>query len=128
LHQTHDGARLRLTTLIDEFTRKCLAIRVARRINATGVIETLADAVLFEGTPDYIRSDNGHGMKLWPLKYRTRARSRDRIEITAGLAQRASPHRALGYRSPREFSPTDQPKRASGATQHGPNAREGCSR
>jgi putative transposase len=46
-------------TLIDEFTRKCLAIRVARRINATGVIETLADAMLFEGTPAYIRSDNG---------------------------------------------------------------------
>ena len=42
---------LRLMTLIDEFTRKCLAIRVARRINAIGVIETLADAMLFEGTP-----------------------------------------------------------------------------
>ena len=46
--QTHDGRRLRLMTLIDEFTRKCLAIRVARRINAIGVIETLADAMLFE--------------------------------------------------------------------------------
>ena len=43
--QTHDGRRLRLMTLIDEFTRKCLAIRVARRINAIGVIETLADAM-----------------------------------------------------------------------------------
>jgi len=38
--QTHDGRRIRLMTLIDEFTRKCLAIRVARRINAIGVIET----------------------------------------------------------------------------------------
>jgi hypothetical protein len=37
-------------TLLDEFTRKCLAIRVARRINAIGVIETLADAMLFEVT------------------------------------------------------------------------------
>ena len=46
---THDGRRIRLMTLIDEFTRKCLAIRVARRINAIGVIETLADAMLFEG-------------------------------------------------------------------------------
>jgi hypothetical protein len=45
-------------TLIDEFTRKCLAIRVARRINAIGVIETLADAMLFEGVPTFIRSDN----------------------------------------------------------------------
>lgn len=49
-------------TLIDEFTRKCLAVRVARRINAIGVIETLADVMLFEGTPAYIRSDNGPGM------------------------------------------------------------------
>jgi transposase InsO family protein len=59
---THDGRRLRLMTLIDEFTRKCLAIRVARRINAIGVIETLADAMLFEGTPQHIRSDNGPEM------------------------------------------------------------------
>ena len=60
--QTHDGRRVRLMTLIDEFTRKCLAIRVARRINAISVIETLADAMLFEGIPTYIRSDNGPEM------------------------------------------------------------------
>lgn len=59
---THDGRRIRLMTLIDEFTRKCLAIRVARRINAVGVIETLADAMLFEGVPTFIRSDNGPEM------------------------------------------------------------------
>ena len=56
---THDGRRIRLMTLIDEFTRRCLAIRVARRINAIDVIETLADAMLFEGIPAFIRSDNG---------------------------------------------------------------------
>ena len=49
-------------TLIDEFTRKCLAIRVARRINAIRVIETLADAMLFEGVPTFVRSDNGPEM------------------------------------------------------------------
>jgi len=49
-------------TLIDEFTRKCLAIRVARRINAIGVIETLADAMLMNGIPAHIRSDNGPEM------------------------------------------------------------------
>ena len=32
------------------------------RVNAIGVIETLADAMLFEGTPHYIRSDNGPEM------------------------------------------------------------------
>ena len=60
--QTHDGRRIRLMTLIDEFTRKCLAIRVARKINAIGVIETLADAMLLNGIPAHIRSDNGPEM------------------------------------------------------------------
>jgi putative transposase len=60
--QTHDGRKLRLMTLIDEFTRECLAIRVARRINSFGVIETMADAMLERGVPEHIRSDNGAEM------------------------------------------------------------------
>ncbi len=60
--RTNDGRRLRLMTLIDEFSRRCLAIHVARRINALGVIETLADVMLFQGIPVYIRSDNGPEM------------------------------------------------------------------
>jgi transposase InsO family protein len=60
--QTHDGRKLRLLTLIDEFTRECLAIRVARRINSFGVIETMADAMLVYGVPEHIRSDNGPEM------------------------------------------------------------------
>ena len=40
--QTHDGRSIRLMTLIDEYTRECLAIRVARRINSFGVIEALS--------------------------------------------------------------------------------------
>src|SRR5471032_2521188 len=59
--QTHDGRKLRLLTLIDEFTRECLAIRVARRINSFGVIETLADVMLVRGVPEHLRSDNGLG-------------------------------------------------------------------
>jgi putative transposase len=51
-----------LVTLIDKFTRKRLAIRVARRINAIGMIETLADAMLFERVPAFIRSDNAPEM------------------------------------------------------------------
>ena len=60
--RTNDGRRLRLMTLIDEFSRRCLAIRVARRINAISVIETLADVMLCEAIPAYIRSDNGPEM------------------------------------------------------------------
>ena len=60
--QTHDGRKFRLMTLIDEFTRECLAIRVARRINSFGVIETMADVMLVRGVPEHIRSDNGPEM------------------------------------------------------------------
>jgi putative transposase len=56
---THDGRSLRLLTLIDEYTRECLAIRVARRLGSQEVIETLADVMLARGIPEYLRSDNG---------------------------------------------------------------------
>jgi len=60
--QTHDGRKVRLMTLIDEFTRECLAIRVARRINSFGVLETMAEVMLTRGVPEHIRSDNGAEM------------------------------------------------------------------
>lgn len=60
--QTLDGRKLRLMTLIDEFTWECLAIKVARRINSFGVIETMADVMLAKGVPEHIRSDNGAEM------------------------------------------------------------------
>ena len=56
---THDGRTLRMLTLIDEYTRKCLAIRVARRLNSYDLIETLADVMLMNGLQEHIRSDNG---------------------------------------------------------------------
>ena len=60
--QTRDGRKLRLMTLIDEFSRECLAIRVARRINGMAVLETMADAMIAHGVPEHIRSDNGSEM------------------------------------------------------------------
>ena len=56
---THDGRGLRMLVLIDEYTRECLAIRVARRLSSYEVIETLADVMLRRGIPEHIRSDNG---------------------------------------------------------------------
>jgi putative transposase len=44
---THDGRTLRLLVLIDEYTRKCLAIRVAKRLGSNEVIETLGDVMLW---------------------------------------------------------------------------------
>jgi transposase InsO family protein len=43
---THDGRTLRMLTLIDEYTRECLAIRVARRLGRYEVVEALAEVML----------------------------------------------------------------------------------
>jgi putative transposase len=56
---THDGRALRLLVLLDEYTRECLAVRVARRLGSLEVIETLAEVMLWRGVPEHIRSDNG---------------------------------------------------------------------
>jgi hypothetical protein len=55
---TDDGRTLRMLTLIDEYARECLAIRVARRLGRYEVIEALTDMMLFRGIPENIRSDN----------------------------------------------------------------------
>ncbi len=46
-------------TLIDEYTRKCLDIRVARQLTSADVLSVLSEAIEEEGAPSYIRSDNG---------------------------------------------------------------------
>ena len=48
-----------MLTVIDEFTRKCLAIRVGYKLNSDDVLDTLSTLFLTEGIPAYIRSDNG---------------------------------------------------------------------
>ena len=50
---------MRLLTVIDEYTRECLAIRAGRSIRASDVIETLAGLMTDQGVPEHIRSDNG---------------------------------------------------------------------
>ena len=57
--RTHDGRTFRMLTVIDEFTRECLAINVARRLRHDDVLQVLADLFTRHGPPDHIRSDNG---------------------------------------------------------------------
>ena len=59
LVRTHDGRGVRLLTVMDEYTRECLAIRTDRHIRSCDVIETLAELMMIRGVPDHIRSDNG---------------------------------------------------------------------
>ena len=57
--RTHEGKAYRMLTVIDEFTRECLAIVVSRNLNSHDVLYTLADLFIHLGIPAYIRSDNG---------------------------------------------------------------------
>ena len=56
---THDGRAFRMLTVIDEFTRECLAIEVSRRLRSEDVLHILTDLIVRNGAPDHIRSDNG---------------------------------------------------------------------
>jgi len=57
--RTHDGRVLRLLVIVDEYTRECLAIDVARKLDSENVLERLAWLFATRGVPDHIRSDNG---------------------------------------------------------------------
>ena len=57
--QTADGRRLKILTVVDEFTRESIAIRVERRMPAAIVIEVLREAFRRYGAPEFLRSDNG---------------------------------------------------------------------
>ena len=57
--RTHNGRRIRMLNIIDEFTHECLAIRVSRRLKSIDVIDALSDLFILRGVPGHIRSDNG---------------------------------------------------------------------
>jgi putative transposase len=57
--RTADGRAFRILTMIDEFTRECLAMLVARHITSQDVIDQLFQLFIFRGIPEHIRSDNG---------------------------------------------------------------------
>ena len=56
---TQDGRAFRMLTVIDEYTRECLAIKVARKLRSEDVLEVLSDLFLRCGVPEHIRSDKG---------------------------------------------------------------------
>ncbi len=57
--RTDDGKAFRVLTVIDEFTRECLAIVVDRKLRHDDVLACLTDLFARHGPPDHIRSDNG---------------------------------------------------------------------
>lgn len=57
--RTDNGVPLRMLTLIDEYTRQCLAVRPARRLGSKEVLDVLAEVIAERGAPEFLRSDNG---------------------------------------------------------------------
>jgi len=57
--RTHDGRKYRMLNVVDEFTRECIKIRMARKLKGIDVIDVLSDLFILRGVPGHIRSDNG---------------------------------------------------------------------
>ena len=57
--RTVNGKVFRVLAVIDEYSRECLALYVARKIRSEQVMHVLADLFLVHGMPDNLRSDNG---------------------------------------------------------------------
>jgi transposase InsO family protein len=57
--RTSDGRPLRILVILDEYSRECLSLYVARSISAQDVLEQLFGLMITRGVPEHIRSDNG---------------------------------------------------------------------
>jgi transposase InsO family protein len=57
--RTEDGRPLRLLTVLDEYSRECLAIEVGRKLSSEDVLRVLGRLFVMRAIPSYIRSDNG---------------------------------------------------------------------
>jgi transposase InsO family protein len=68
--RTASGGTLKWLSIVDEFTRECLCLKVDRSITSEDVIDTLAELFAMRGVPQCIRSDNGpefiaHAIQRW---------------------------------------------------------------
>ena len=58
-----DGTKIRFLTVVDEFTRECLALHVDYRLKSDDVMQVLTKLFIERGIPGHIRSDNGSEFK-----------------------------------------------------------------
>lgn len=57
--RTESGTTLKWLSILDEYTRECLALKVERSLTSAAVINQLAELFQSRGVPQCIRSDNG---------------------------------------------------------------------
>jgi len=71
--RTTDGRPLKWLSIVDEYTRECVALEIGRGITADKAIDVLLDLFRIRGVPKHIRSDNGpefiaKAIRQWLLK------------------------------------------------------------
>jgi len=59
MHHTSGNRKFRMLTIIDEYSRECLAIEVGRSLTRESVLDKLTELFIQRGIPEHIRSDNG---------------------------------------------------------------------
>ena len=99
--EPHEGKAFRMLTVIDEFTRRCLAIVVDRKLNSDTVLHCLTDLFVEHGQPDHIRSDNGpeftaNAVRNW----------RSRVGVKTMFIAPGSPRRTVTMRASTASSET----------------------
>jgi transposase InsO family protein len=66
--RTTRGSQLKWLSIVDEYTRECLTLKVSRSITSADVIDTLAELLAMRGVPRHIRSDNGPEFVAWAIR------------------------------------------------------------
>jgi transposase InsO family protein len=84
--RTSDGRSLKILTIIDEFSRECLAIHAARRIRSSEVLFKLSELFIEHGVPEHIRSDNGSEFTATLMR-----RWSQRVGVKTSFIEPASP-------------------------------------
>jgi len=82
--QTERGTRFRVLTLLDEYTRECLAVHVAWSIRAVDVITVVEAAMERFGVPEHLRSDNGPEFIAYAMQDWLKGKGVKTIYITPG--------------------------------------------
>jgi putative transposase len=57
--RTSNGRSIKWLSIVDEYTRECLALEVGRTMTAMDIVDVLIELVQMRGVPGHIRSDNG---------------------------------------------------------------------
>ncbi len=126
-----DWRQLRLLTVIDEFTRECLAIEVARHIRADDVLHCLTRLMVGHGVPAHLRADNGPEFTaravrtwLWPALGPRPSSSSPAAPGKTARSRASTGSCATSCSTARSSTPSGKPRSSSSAGD-GPTTRSG---